>query len=295
MSTILITGATGFVGSMVVNRLLDFHSSFQKIILTRNSGIFPKTIDLTNPKIQIHDADLTKIWNIGVDVDVVINLAGDGSQHPYSRDSGEKFLLIGRRLIEYASKSKSSIFHASSGGVEVPKGDNSHRLSVFSYYRRRVEEEIIEAALKNSFNAQIGRLYSFVGPYFFQSKPKYMINQLILEARSGRDLFIKSSLESRRSLMHERDMADWILQLSKLDGVNIWNVAGDKSPSLKEIAEEIASFFSVKVRQTESVSSVEDYFPLNIENELNLGLKYKYTWREGLMETSQMAKGLQVE
>jgi UDP-glucuronate 4-epimerase len=218
MTSLMITGASGFVGSSLTQWLIDQNEFvvFDKIyLITRklsqhNYSTYPQNI-------KVIEKDLLNDWNFDFYVNTVINLAADGSVEPYSKESNAKYRLINKNLIKWGKNNCERVIHASSGAVKwhtLPKKSNQFDKSKEFFIKTRAE---VEQELENAFQDQviICRLFSFIGK-FLVNKEQYAINSFIKQGLENRVVNITGNPNSTRSYLSADDMCNWIYRTLEL-------------------------------------------------------------------------------
>ncbi len=270
---LLITGASGFVGRVFLNHLSRSKSRKQiaKLYLVENNTAIPKpTIDSLLQKTDIHlvRQDLAEPWRLPQNVDVVLNLAADGSQNPYSSTSTERFLQINRNFLKWSTQcSLRRVIHISSGICDyLDVKPNSTILFSSEKHGFALGRKSVEERVQNFFDAEkvpnrILRLYSFIGSELL-SRPYYAINQFMMMAQTTGVICVKGNSESKRTYLSERDLGS-VLDHAVFaeDFPNHVSVGAQDPVTMKQLATLIAEEFQSEVKFLGEKRAIEDYTP----------------------------------
>ena len=283
MRNILITGASGFVGTCVIRELLKDEQVNSVFAVLNKSTLHA---DLTDKRIKTISMNLLEPWSLSSNIDQVYNFAADGTYAPYSIESSELFEKISEQAIRFSIKKEASLFQSSSGGAEKNQVKIDNRLYHFANARKNVERRILESDLDEKILFQIGRLYSFIGPTLYKKK-QYMVNQFLQNASEGKNIVITGRASSRRTYLYETDMANWIMEISKSKLSGLWNISGYEKVSIQEIASHIGHIYDVGIEYLPLETEPSDYFPENMSKEQIFGLSQSISWKEGLELTAK--------
>lgn len=277
MMSLMITGASGFVGSSLTkwmintNRVFDFSKIY---LISRNAGQYS---NIRLPKnIQVIQKDLLTAWNFKFNVNVIINLAADGSVDPYSKDSNEKYRLINENLITWGKNNCERIIHASSGAAkwhDLPKYPNQLHKNKELFVKTRVE---VEQQLEDSFSNEvvICRLYSFIGEFLI-SKEQYAINSFIKQGLENKIITITGNPNSTRSYLSADDMSNWIYRTLNVKNPKVkLEIGSEYGYQISKIAAIVAKKLKVHVKLTSEAKShgIEYYVADSFETKSILGV-----------------------
>jgi nucleoside-diphosphate-sugar epimerase len=258
MTTLMITGASGFVGSSLIkwiitqNKILDFNKIY---LVSRNVIQFKNNFHTGN--IEVIEKDLLTEWNFNFQVNTLINLAADGSVDPYSKDSNKKYKSINENLIKWGKNHCERIIHASSGAakwyqssLKVSQLDNTKEF--FIKTRGEVEQELEDAFQDRVI---ICRLFSFIGE-FLVNKEQYAINSFIKQGIENKVINISGNPNSTRSYLGADDMCNWIYRTLNLKGPQVkFEIGSEFGYSISRIASIVAETLRVDVKLTSEGNS----------------------------------------
>jgi UDP-glucuronate 4-epimerase len=270
MTTLMITGASGFVGSSLMkwiidkNKILDFSKIY---LISRNAQQFKNMFQTEN--IEVIEKDLLTEWNFNFQVNTLINLAADGSVDPYSEDSNQKYKLINKNLIKWGKINCERVIHASSGAakwhdsyLKVNQLDNTKKF--FIKTRAEVEQE-----LEDKFQDQviICRLFSFIGE-FLVNKEQYAINSFIKQGIENKIINISGNPNSTRSYLGADDMSNWIYRTLSLKGPQVkLEIGSEFGYPISRIASIVAETLRVDVKlSSEGNSKISENYVADSRN-----------------------------
>ncbi len=232
--TILITGATGFLGKKIYNRLRD-HNTVYGLARKGNTEI---------------NADLTeKIPQLPV-TQVVIHTAGLAHFEPKTEVENSMFYKVNvqgtRNLLEALENAlpQSFVFISSvavygmSEGVNIP--ETAALAALDPYGKSKIEAEIIisEWCNRHKITCTILRL-----PLIADIDPPGNLGSMVRAIKKGYYFNIGGGT-AKKSIVYSDDIAGIILKASSLGG--IYNLTDGYHPSFKEISLEIARQLGVK-------------------------------------------------
>ena len=227
MKTIFISGASGFIGSNIVNSL--------KYNFIQNS---------INSKINI--LDIQSLKKMEKEIDTVIHLAAktyvpDSFKKPYEF---YKFNLESTlNMLEFCKYKKVKKFIYVNtypyGNPEYLPIDENHPIRLHSPYHKskHLAEKLSFYYLNNEATKVISlRLFNIFG---IHENPKMLISTIIRQAINEKNIKLKS-LEPKRDYIYINDFVSLIDKIIKKQiKSGVYNVGSGKSYSVKEIAYEI--------------------------------------------------------
>lgn len=256
MSTILITGVNGFIGSWVCRTLLQKHPEGKIVGVGRTpgwGGVMPSS------NFQYISCDLIspEAYNkLPTSVDILIHLAGDRRTFVPHKDFASQFMensYMTSMIAEYAAKVGTQLFiYASS--VYIYSGCNAP----FKEHKLELPEEMLGAsklaaeallkswALAGQFNVLATRIFTVYGP---GSNREQFIPQAIDKLSSEKNPIRFGAGEIQRDFIYVKDVANALSQAVKLVNLDIGfeavNIGSGKGIRIKDVVETLASLLAV--------------------------------------------------
>jgi nucleoside-diphosphate-sugar epimerase len=239
MKTILVTGASGFLGSNLISYLLD--KNYYVI------GVDKKKNFLINKKFYFINSSLDNLRINKRKIDIIIHLAAF---------SGEKFFLDNpvikiveeikslNNIINIAKKNnvKNFIFSSSEWVYgdyfkkKIFEKDFYKDCNISSYYSlsKRFAEDIIRVQYKKKIlnNYTILRLGIIYGKREYANSA---VEGIFNDIKNKKAFFINGGLESARRFIYVDDVSKAIIKSINLRKPNIINISGPTLVSLKKI------------------------------------------------------------
>ncbi|MDR1196682.1 MAG: NAD-dependent epimerase/dehydratase family protein [Candidatus Nomurabacteria bacterium] len=277
-SSFLVTGATGLIGTVLVDTLMFmnevFKSNIQIHITTRNARSAERYFAAykDNPLFRIVEWDINNKTpqktpqNTPKKIDFIIQ--GASNTHPilYATKPIETIstnISGSQNIFELASKSQTKrvVFLSSSEIYGENRGDatafsedycgyiNCNALRSGYTESKRLAEALAQAYIEEKkLDIVIARLGRILGPTIKPDDSKGT-SQFIRSAIKGEDIILKSEGKQEYSYVYVMDAASAILLLlSKGVKGEAYNIANDEVVSLKGYAEMLAQSNNVKVK-----------------------------------------------
>jgi UDP-glucose 4-epimerase len=256
---VLVTGASGYIGSLLVNQLVNFSVKVVRVSrqkLKPLSGVDDLILDLT----------LLKSWIEVINkVDIIFHLASNTSIYKAERnpkDSLESDLLPIQQLISASKKvyHTPKVIFASTATVygiksvfPVKENEATNPVTIHDLHKKYAEQNLLDADKKNIISLAILRLANVYGPSLTESKSNdrgilTMVTKMKFE---GKEIHVYGTGSYLRDYIYIDDVINAFLFASiiKTDE-KIFNVASGTGTSIKEVFNMISS-------------EVERYFPIN--------------------------------
>ena len=305
MKKAIVTGGAGFIGSHIVEKLLEKNT---KVICIDNFVAGKKeNVDAftNNANFQLVDADVSDLKSIisyFEDVDVVYHQAASKctvctiDPHLDLRVNGQgTFNVLEASRLNNVRK----VVHASTGSVNgeaqyLPQ-DEKHPLNPVSFYgvSKLAGEKYCNAFL-NYYNMDVTvlRYYHVYGPRQDHSDLGGVIPIFIRKILNGESPTIFGDGSQLRSFTYVNDLVDanFLVASNNSSKGKVYNCASGIKVTIKELAEKL-----LKIMNREDLEILyEDWrpgdikvFDINNSRIKNLGLQFRTTFDDGLEETIQ--------
>jgi dTDP-glucose 4,6-dehydratase len=225
---ILVTGAAGFLGSHLTDRLL---AEGHTVVGVDNlcTGDLENIAHLSGePRFQFEEGDICQPFDLGP-VDYVFNLASPASPPEYLR-LGIETLRVGsvgvENTLEIASRYDAGFLHASTSecygdplqhpqteeywGNVNPVGPRS----VYDESKRYAEALVMAYHRSRGVNTHLVRIFNTYGPRLHPSDGR-VVSNLMMQALRGEPLTIYGDGNQTRSFCYVDDLIEGILRLSR--------------------------------------------------------------------------------
>lgn len=315
MDRILITGATGLIGTSLINKILEDNdagkSSYHITALVRNKdkaeSRFSQEIKRDDFELLIGDVVNKEIFDNG-EWDYIVHAAGNAHPKAFSLNPVETMTanLIGTiNLLEYSkSHNVKKMLYLSTGEIygEAPISsdegwdestagivDSMNPRSCYPESKRAAETLCVSYNKEYSVNVAIARLGYVFGTSITDENSRADA-QFLRNAIAHEDIVMKSKGEQLRSYCYVKDCANAILCLLK-NAANgeAYNVTNKEcTHTIREYAETLADVFGVKVvfdipdEVEKNGYSTMKKEVLNPNKLYELGWKPEYTLREAM-------------
>lgn len=301
MSRILVTGAAGFLGSHITDRLLaDGHE-----VIGMDNRVSGQTENLDDAfesdRFSFYDHDVTEFIHVSGDLDTVLHLASLASPVFY-RDHPIKTLKVGalgthKTLGLAKEKDATYLFTSTSevyGDPEVNPQPEDYRGNVDPYGPRscydeskRYGESMIRAYRdKHNLDVRVARIFNTYGPRMRLDDGRVIPN-FVKQALTGKDLTVYGDGEQTRSFCYVDDMIEGLVALLESNIQEPVNIGSPDERTINELAELI-----IDLTRTESSITNKELPPQDpkvrqpdITKARLMGWEPKVSLRKGLQES----------
>ena len=248
---ILVTGAAGFLGSHLVEKLLNKGHS----VIGIDNLYTGSEENLKNSKkskyFEFINHDVTSPFN--VDVEGIFNLACPASPMHYQKNPVETIrtsFLGALNCLEIAKKSGAKILQASTSEVygdpkQSPQKEtywgNVNPIGVRSCYdegKRAAETLFFDFHREYGTQIKVARIFNTYGPRMAFNDGR-VVSNFIYQALMGRPISIYGAGNQTRSFCYVDDLIDGLIRLFESDSAFTGpvNLGKDDEMSIKELAE----------------------------------------------------------
>jgi dTDP-glucose 4,6-dehydratase len=251
MSRILVTGAAGFLGSHLTDRLLaDGHE-----VIGMDNRVSGQTENLDDAfesdLFSFYDHDVTEFIHVSGELDAVLHLASLASPVFY-RDHPIKTLKVGalgthKTLGLAKQKDATYLFTSTSevyGDPEVNPQPEDYRGNVDPYGPRscydeskRYGESLVRAYRdKHGLDVRVARIFNTYGPRMRLDDGRVIPN-FMKQALTGKDLTVYGDGKQTRSFCYVEDMIEGLVALLESDVQKPVNIGNPDERTINELAE----------------------------------------------------------
>lgn len=251
MSRILVTGAAGFLGSHLTDRLLaDGHE-----VIGMDNRVSGQTENLDDAfesnRFSFYDHDVTEFIHISGELDAVLHLASLASPVFY-RDYPIKTLKVGalgthKTLGLAKEKDATYLFTSTSevyGDPEVNPQPEEYRGNVDPYGPRscydeskRYGESLVRAYRdQHDLDVRVARIFNTYGPRMRLDDGRVIPN-FVKQALTGKDLTVYGDGEQTRSFCYVDDMIEGLIKLLQSEVQEPVNIGNPDERTINELAD----------------------------------------------------------
>ena len=260
MKKIVITGAAGFIGSNLVDRLIN-EGFFVYGIDNLITGSIDNLSHLnTNNNFDFINQDVTKYIDIKDKIDYVFHFASPASPIDYLEypiQTLKANAIGGHNALGLAKKNNAKFILASTSEIygdplEHPQKETYNGnvnpigpRSIYDEAKRFIESMTISYHTYHKMNISIVRIFNTYGPRMRINDGR-VLPTFIKQASLNQELTINGNGNQTRSFCYIDDTIDGILKLMKINYAYPVNIGNDDEVSINEIASLIISITKSK-------------------------------------------------
>jgi len=324
---IFITGSTGFFGIWLLESLLwanqRFSLNLRLTALSRDPENFlSKRADHLRDRKELEfiSGRLTNFGYPSAACTHIIHAASEANieqSSDWAKRHIDTAIFGTRRLLDMAAMHQSEAILITTSGavyssmdsisnhlcVEGPEGVNDYALERIVYGQSKRMMEIMTSvdAQHYGYRALIARCFAFIGPYL-PIDSNYAIGNFIRDGLTKSDIIIEGDGTPLRSYLYAADLVIWLIRILTRGSSGMpYNVGGDKSISIRELAQIVAKLSGTKVvtkRRPVTDANPSIYLPslersfneLNLQAFVPLEVAIQRTFRWHQMQTASLRK-----
>lgn len=259
---ILITGATGFVGSWIAAVLIHARNrlnlDYGITLSVRDPEKLSKLINLdSTPNIKVISGNLGETSEQIELKDIIFSHiihAATPTKLDFPKELSDQILEGTSRLIHSVCRKASPTFiHLSSGAVYgldarkemyLAESELIPDLSSWEYARCKdgIEGMVRQKTLEGTLFGSNPRLFSFMGPHLLIDNT-FAIGEFVRKSINKETISIKGNLKSTRSYMYPTDLVSWILAILVKPSLNTTHIGSESACEMGELAEVVNNIF----------------------------------------------------
>jgi len=299
---ILVTGSSGFIGTNLVEHLLNKDHQVVGYDLLPASPRFVKNKNFTQIKDDINNSanhhydfsDIEKVYHLAASADVRLGYT-DTYTDMYNNILGTHILLDMMRIYDIENLIFSSSSTVYGNAQTIPTPETEHSMSQLSLYAAsKMANESYIHAYSNLFGikAHIFRFANVVGKYQHRGVIYDFIQKLYKDPTK---LHILGNGEQKKSFFHITDCIQGITEIPTKTKPSIFNLGNTDRISIRELANIVCE--ELNLQPTFQVDNDLEGWPgdtrycyLNINKALSTDWKPHYNSEEAIRKTVQEIK-----
>lgn len=271
---ILVTGATGFAGSFLIEHLLSTIEKDQensRIFGTYVSDTFPPYVEFFKDKISLHKLDLTDFAAVKKTIadiapDQIYHLAAFPSPAASFKDPGafmhnninaQLYILESLREHNFFQTRvvviSSSEVYGHVDATELPMTEKTSLNPVSPYGVSKIAQDFLGLQYFNAYQMPIIRLRPFghIGPRLSDQFAASIFAKKVAEIEKGKrePILTVGNLNTRRDLTDVRDIVKaYTLLMEKGKPGDVYNIGSGVSHKIGDVLEILLSFSETKIQ-----------------------------------------------
>jgi UDP-glucose 4-epimerase len=240
MNKVLVTGGAGFIGSHVVDKLIE-------------RGVEPRIFDLVpsshHPDVDTVTGDLTSLEDVQAAVDgcdAVIHLAAIADVNHVAADPAYAEIVNSRGTFQVLEAARiagvkrvvyGSTIWVYNGQDGIADEDTSVQLPSHLYTATKLAGEMYCRAYSEQYGLEC-TILRFGIPYGPRARAAAVVPAFVKKALGGEPLTIAGDGSQARRFVYVEDLADGVARaaLARCAGNRVYNLVGDESVTIREIA-----------------------------------------------------------
>ena len=293
--SILVTGGAGFIGSNLVERLLD--SGEEVTVLDDLSTGSRDNLDGLSGRLEVIYGSCSNLLDLELSPGAIYHLGIPSSSPIYKKDP----MLVGEAIkgmiavLELAKKSGCKVVYASTSSLysgQTPPHREDMEVDITDYYTEaRFSMERIASLYKKLFDVDSAgmRFFSVYGPRE-RAKKQYanIVIQFLWEMMEGRAPVIYGDGRQTRDFVYVKDVVRALMLAMSSDYVGVLNVGTGTSYSFNQVVEILAEKMSLDVEPVHVDNPIKNYVAHTLADtskaEGILGFRSRYPLPDGIAE-----------
>lgn len=271
---IIITGASGYIGSSLLKKFIDFNSEI--FILSKNKEI--KKFSSKNIKYKLIDfSDVEDYEDYLINSDYYFHLSYDNNIYIEEDKIKNQFRQNVFRLEKFFKKisdfkKKINFIYTSTSTVyglpkKIPVDETFPSKILTSYDNTKYQTELLADQYKNNLNKCILRLPNIYGQGISNNQSRNILTKVIRKALSDSEIIIYGTGQYMRDYLHIDDLIRALLlsarHLNKLNENKFYNIGSGESITIKNCFKKIAFILEKKYNKKIKIKHI------NFENNAN--------------------------
>ena len=288
MKNILITGATGFIGTHLIPELIENHKvvGISKNKIKSSKNFISSSIDITNENLKIKNK-FTDIIHMAAHSDVAycnlnpikcyeLNVKSTQKMLEVARKNDSNFIFLSSSHV-YGNPIKQSIVENSSCNPSTHYGSS-----------KRMSEILCETYSKTyGLDIQVARLFSVYGP---KSPKSNLIFNIIDQIINGSKIILGNTYP-KRDFIFISDVIIGLIKIlnSKKKGFQVYNIGSGKSISVENVVKNCLTISNKKLKIISSKEKRRENEIINIQANISK-MKKEFNWKTEI----SLKKGLEI-
>ena len=242
MKNILVSGGAGFIGSNLINKLVE-----EGYTVTSIDNYSTGTHDNEIKGVKYINDDVENIGNLTENFDLCFHLAAQSRVQPSFENPGESFKANVQgtlKVMEWAASKKVKVVYAGSSSKHHNPADSPYAMYKF------LGEEICKLYKKSfNVNVEISRFYNVYGPgEYIDEKLGNVFGIWVAKIKKNEPIPIVGDGNQKRDFVHVFDLVDGLIRIAKTDITNsdAWELGTGVNYSINELYSIFKGIFDVK-------------------------------------------------
>lgn len=304
---ILVTGGAGFIGSHLVNRLID--KNHQVYVIDDLSGGFLKNV---NKKAKFYKCDLRNQKKASeilskIKPEIVFHMAANAAENkaqfsPIDITSRNYSAFINTLVPAVKNGMKRIVFTSSIavyGGLQTPykETDKPEPEDLYGISKLAIEQTLKVLGSIHNFEYVITRPHNVYGPKQNMTDPYRNVVTIFMNSLlKNKPYYIYGDGKQRRCFSYIDDVVDALLKcgFSKVSGMT-FNIGSDKDYTLNELSDLIQEVSAIKIPPIHIEDRPQEIKVAISDHTLSkkfLGYKDRTELKKGIKKTWEYAKSL---